>query len=148
MWIYIYIYHILSLITIIHHTRHHFITRTTSKHEIVWCWYQINECLFIGSFIKLIKVQFTGTWVKQQNHQCPFQQLQHNLHPTSSKHCSTTLSRKQIRKQGFIIRHAFCRQEEKLFHLLLAATNLQKHTTSLTSIGLVFSISRTHPSAT
>ena len=52
---------------------------------------------------------------------------------------------KQI-KQVFILRHAkfwktTFRQEEKLFHLLLAATNLQKQTTSLTGIVLVFSMS-------
>ena len=43
MWLYICIYHILCLIIIIHHKRHHFISRTTSKHEMIWCWYQKNE---------------------------------------------------------------------------------------------------------
>ena len=47
MWLYIYIHHILCLIFIIRHKRHHFITRKLSKHEIVWCWNQKNDSLFI-----------------------------------------------------------------------------------------------------
>ena len=70
--------------------------------------------------------------------------LQNNLHPASSNHYSTP---KQIRKQVFILRHAFWRTTfcQKLFHPLLAATNLQTQTTSLTRIVLIYSISRTNP---
>ena len=74
MWIYIKIYHILCLIIIIHHKRHHFITRTTSKHETVWCWTidytkKMSVSSF-GSFIELIKVQFTKTWVSPRRRLC------------------------------------------------------------------------------
>ena len=58
MWIYICIYHILCHIIISHHTRHHIIARTTSKHEIVWSWYQHS----VGANIRYIHLfnEFTG----------------------------------------------------------------------------------------
>ena len=63
IWLYVCICHILCLIIIIHHTRHHFITRTTSKHK----WFhagtkQVSVPSF-GNFIKSKKVQCARAWV-------------------------------------------------------------------------------------
>ena len=50
-------------IIIIHHKRHDFITRMTSKHEMVWCWYQKRSVPSLGSFIKLMELPCTGSWM-------------------------------------------------------------------------------------
>ena len=63
MQIFICTHHILCLIIIIHDKRHPFVTRTTSKHEMVWCWYQKMSVSTFGSFIKLMKLQCTASWV-------------------------------------------------------------------------------------
>ena len=63
MLIFICTYHISCLIIIIHHDIHPFITGTTSKHETVLCWYQKMSVPSFGSFIKLMKLPCTGSWV-------------------------------------------------------------------------------------
>ena len=63
MWIYRCMYHILYLIKIVHHKRHHFMTRTTSKHEMVQCWYKKMSVPSFSDFIKLSKSPCTSTWV-------------------------------------------------------------------------------------